>query len=82
MIIRNDRYFGQETDPTEQKRTYVQPHRSGFSGDDDLEEKRTYVQPHRSGFSGDDPEPAWVSGPGKRMEIREVGGRLKVVECE
>jgi hypothetical protein len=62
VIIRNDRYFGEETDPTE--------------------DKRTYVQPDRSGFSGDDPEPAWELEPGKRMEIREVRGRLEVVECE
>jgi hypothetical protein len=82
MIIRNDRHFGEETHPTMEKRTYVKPDRSGFSGDDDLVEKRTYVQPHRSGFSGDNPEPAWVSDPGKRLEIREVGGRLEVVECE
>jgi hypothetical protein len=62
VIIRNDRYFGEETDPTE--------------------DKPTYVQPNRFGFSGDDPEPAWQSEPGKRLAIREVRGRLEVVECE
>jgi hypothetical protein len=84
VINRDDMRFGWATEPTEQKRTYVQPNRSGFSEDDPeaTECKRTYVQPNRSGFSGDDPEPAWVSDPGKRMEIREVRGRLEVVEYE
>ena len=49
---------------------------------DPTEHKRTYVKPNCSGISGDDPEPPWRSGPGKRMEIRIVGGRLEVVECE
>jgi hypothetical protein len=62
VIIRHDMRSGTATDPTE--------------------EKRTYVKPNRSGFSGDDPEPAWQLEPGKRMEIREVRGRLEVVECE
>ena len=62
MIIRNDRYFGVETEPT-------------------VHERPT-VEPNRFGFSGDDPEPAWQLEPGKRLEIREVRGRLEVVECE
>jgi hypothetical protein len=83
VIIRNDRYSGEETHPTEEKRTYVKPDRSGFSEDDpETERKRTYVKPDRFGFCGDDPEPAWRLGPGKRLVIREVGGRLEVVECE
>ena len=73
--------FGFATEPTEHKRTYVQPDRFGFATEP-TERKRTYVVPDRFGFSGDNPEPAWVSDPGKRLEIREVGGRLKVVECE
>ena len=62
MIMRNDRYSGEETHLTE--------------------EKRTYVKPDRFGFSGDDPEPAAPLEPQKRLVIREVGGRLEVVECE
>jgi hypothetical protein len=44
--------------------------------------ERPIVPPDRFGFSGDDPEPAAQPEPEKRMEIREVDGRLKVVECE
>ena len=84
MIIRDHMRFGEATEPTERKRSHVEPDRFGFSEDDPeaTERKRTHVMPNRFGFSGDDPEPAWVSGPGKRLVIREVGGRLEVVECE
>ena len=84
MIVRDDMRFAEATEPTEHKRTYVQPDRFGFSGDDPepTERKRSYVQPDRFGFSGDDPEPAWRLGPGKRLEIRVVRGRPEVVECE
>ena len=34
MIKRDDMRFGWEPDPTEEKRTYVKPDRSGFLGDD------------------------------------------------
>jgi hypothetical protein len=37
--------------------------------------------PNRSG-SSEDPEPTARLEPGKRMEIREVHGRLEVVECD
>ena len=81
MIIRDDLRFGTAAEPTERKRSYVQPDRFGFSGDP-TERKRTYVQPDRFGFSGDDPEPAAQPEPQKRTEIREVCGSLEVVECE
>ena len=61
MIIRNDKRFGTATEPTERKRTTVEPNRFG---------------------SSDDPKPATRLDRGKRMEIREVRGRLEVVECE
>jgi hypothetical protein len=45
------------------------------------ERKGTHVEPNRFG-SSDDPKPNARLEPGKRMEIREVRGRLEVVECE
>jgi hypothetical protein len=57
MIIRDHMRFGWATEPTERKRTYVQPNRFGFSGDPKpTERKRSHVQPDRFGFSEDDPE--------------------------
>jgi hypothetical protein len=81
VITRDDIRFGTAAEPTERKRTYVQPDRFGFCGDP-TERKRTYVMPDRFGFCGDDPEPAAQPKPQKRMEIRVVRGRLEVVECE
>jgi hypothetical protein len=81
MIIRDHMRFGEATEPTERKRSYVVPDSFGFCGEP-TEHKRTYVVPDSFGFCGDDPEPAWRLGPGKRLVIREVDGRLKVVECE
>jgi hypothetical protein len=100
MIIRDHMRFGEATEPTERKRSHVEPDRLGFSGkpterkrshvvpdrfgfcDEPTERKRTYVVPDRFGFCGDDPEPAAQPEPQKRLVIREVGGRLEVVECE
>ena len=83
MTKRDSMRFGWEADPTEHKRTYVKPNCSGICADDPAtERKRTYVKPNCSGISGDDPEPPWRSGPGKRMEIRIVRGRVEVVEFE
>jgi hypothetical protein len=47
------------------------------------ERKRNYVQPYRSGQSGDVPKPDTIlKVPEERLEIREVRGRLQVVECK
>jgi hypothetical protein len=45
------------------------------------ERKGRPLDANRSG-SSDDPNPTTRLQPGKRMEIREVHGRLEVVECD
>jgi hypothetical protein len=45
------------------------------------ERKGRPLDANRSG-SSDDPNPTTRLQPGKRMQIREVRGRLEAVECE